>query len=207
MIWEYTESQMRNLCNVPRDAELLMVLEHLPLTTKEGPWVSGSAVRKMLIGQPIDTDIDLFFSSQAQFDIWDGYMKEVTKGTVQPMSTPNQKTYHYTIDDKSYKIQLITKRWYSDRKDLLDSFDFTICQFLYDSEGFAVGQHSLNHLKAKELVIHKVTYPISTFRRFIKYVNEGFMLPNDTILEFLDDYKECDYDPSEEGLYGDELTL
>ncbi len=37
--------------------------------SKDGPWIAGGAVRRTLIGQPLDSDVDVFCANQLQMDV------------------------------------------------------------------------------------------------------------------------------------------
>ena len=56
-----------------------------------------------------------------------------------------------------------------------DRFDYTICQFAVDTNGMLwCGDHSLWDLARKRLAVHRITFPVSSLRRLLKYTSKGF---------------------------------
>lgn len=84
-----------------------------------------------------------------------------------------------------YDIQLIEKRFFADAEELINYFDFTICQFVTDGTTLLCGDFSLWDLGRKKLVVNKITYPVSSMRRMIKYANQGFYVCNGSMVQFL----------------------
>lgn len=84
-----------------------------------------------------------------------------------------------------YDVQLIEKRFYSSVKDIIEFFDFTICQFVTDGKIVVCGDFSLWDLGRKRLVVNTITFPVSSMRRMIKYANQGYYICNGSMTEFL----------------------
>jgi hypothetical protein len=87
------------------------------------------------------------------------------------------------IEDGSYdknvylpelKLQAINFRYFDTPEAVIDSFDFTICQFAFDGTNIYMGDWSLYDAAKKRLVPHRVTFGVSTIRRIIKYCNQGY---------------------------------
>lgn len=174
---------------------LYEVLDLLPKLGK-GVWVAGGAIRRILQKKPIDTDIDFFFSSEDKRDEFEQYLITTLGEDVEKISSNNhQTTYKLTItehDDlsedffeKDYKIQLVHMNYYKDVEECLDSFDFTITQFAYDGTHLYCGEYSLWDLANNKLVIHKLTYGLSSFRRVIKYTKQGYNACSGMLTDFL----------------------
>jgi hypothetical protein len=68
---------------------------------------------------------------------------------------------------------------------VIDSFDFTICQFAFDGASIYMGDWSLYDLARKRLVPHRVTYGVSTIRRIIKYCNQGYTVCSGGLAQIL----------------------
>lgn len=102
--------------------------------------------------------------------------------------------YYYTKENidknKVYKVQLIC-RDYANPVERLESFDFTISQFALvpdfpktlnndSTPGLDIyfGNYSFMDLQNKKLAINKMTYPVSTLRRLIKFTNRGYYACN-----------------------------
>jgi len=78
------------------------------------------------------------------------------------------------VDGKSRRIQLIRAIYPTDADDLLDKFDFTICQLAYDGETVTVGKFTLWDIARKRLAVHKITHHVSSLRRLLKYTSQGY---------------------------------
>lgn len=141
----------------------------LNLLQKELIWLAGGAIRCLFSGETIQ-DYDLFFKNE-----------QVLKQTIEKLDIlkaklvfkcPKGELYTYRINDM--KIQLITKRFYESAKELIDTFDFTICQFSFDTETVEIGDNSIHHLIKKELHVNKLEYPVATMNRLVKYSKKGY---------------------------------
>lgn len=147
-----------------------------------GIWVAGGAVRTILTGEEV-SDVDLFFRDQAARD--DMIRNLDSKGAKQLFVCPKRELFTY--DFRGFKVQLICKRYYETKRQLLDSFDFTICRF-----GFSLSDvHQLDghprvadfvslafsdyyDLQRRHLRVHKIEYPVATLNRIQKYMKKGF---------------------------------
>ena len=142
------------------------LLPYLRRAKKEGPWIAGGAIRRVMQGKTPDTDIDYFFKNERQFEDFRAKMGE-------PAHTNDHVSTWYL---KQGKVQAITIKYYPSAEMVLDSFDFTICQFAFDGFDFITGPHALWDLANKKLIPHKISYAASSMRRAIKYAGQGFYL-------------------------------
>lgn len=169
------------------DTELAQAIYRLPDVKPEGPWLAGGALRRTIAGQKLESDFDYFFASQEQFDAFCQQVKDsggwqksanehnVTFGlpSVRPESVGDDE---FTKYQPEIEVQAIKIRWYSSIDEVLDSFDFTICQFGYDGEHLVCGEYSLWDLGRKRLVPHRLTYAVASFRRLLKYTRQGYSI-------------------------------
>jgi hypothetical protein len=172
--------------NDTNKTELLLLLPQLPfsLCMKEGPWVAGGAVRRTLLGEGIgQSDIDLFFKDVVQKATVE--QKLEAAGAKQVKKGKHNTEYTLKIEDAEYRIQLITIGYYDTAEAVIDSFDFTICQFITDGETFGAAEHSLWDLVRKRLVVHKITYAVASMRRVLKYTKQGFYACSGMLTSFL----------------------
>lgn len=164
------------------DFELNTVIEALP-QIGGGVWLAGGAVRDTLSGTALSSDIDLFFKNSELFKVYRKKLEDM--GAVLKRSTDSHKTFTLTIEEKEYEIQLIHIAYHPSVEALLDSFDFTICQFATDGKNLYSGDYSLFDLARKRIAIHKITFGVSSMRRLIKYTNKGFYACSGCLTEFL----------------------
>jgi hypothetical protein len=159
-------------------------------SAENGPWLAGGAVRRSVLGLSDEGDFDLFFKNEEQLnavidalDIANTDSKMTTISKTEDVDTILWETSGDI--PHTYKIQLIYKRTYGSLTDLLDSFDFTVCQFAYAGDKIYAGQYSLWDLGRKRLAVHRITFPVSSVRRMIKYGNQGFYVCNGAITAIL----------------------
>lgn len=163
------------------------IVDVLPSLGEGGPWLAGGAVRRVLIGDPLDSsDFDIFFANKEQYESFiDGLKNLGAKKTAE-----NDKNEVWSYYDQEYKktaiIQLINFRHYSNVEELLDSFDFTITQCAFDGQTLFVGDYTLFDLANRRLALHKLTFGLSTVRRLIKYTKQGYKACSGTIQSILE---------------------
>lgn len=175
---------------------LSQVLETtFPALTKDGPWLAGGAVRRLVQGQSsLDSDLDFFFNGETQFQDFATFL--VGKGFKLKRETEHHQHYTGKITthrpdeseaefEQEINIQLVRFKYYDTAADVIDSFDFTICQFAYDGTTLTMGDLSLWDLARKRLVLHKLTYPVSTMRRLLKYQKQGYFACSGCLTELL----------------------
>lgn len=140
-------------------------------------WLAGGAIRHALSGGTLtdETDFDYFFSSEGGYN--QAVERAEAKGWTLSKTTPNHSEYLVTNPDAPlpYRVQLIKAVYAASCTDLIDRFDYTICQFAVDTDGILwCGDHSLWDLARKRLAVHRITFPVSSLRRLLKYTSKGF---------------------------------
>lgn len=151
---------------------LAKVLEALPRMAPIGPWIAGGALRRTILGQEPDSDFDFFFRDENQLKVFQASL--LLRDFRVDRETEHHIQLRGIVGDKSVRAQLIKFAYYTNAAAVIDSFDFTICQFAYDGLTLTCGEFSLWDLARKRLAIHKITFPLSTMRRVLKYTNQGF---------------------------------
>jgi len=167
------------------ETTLHKVLQGLPQMTAEGPWVAGGALRRMISGQEPESDFDFFFRNPDQMKDFESDL--VGRGLNKIRETEHHVHYKGRVGESSVErnVQCIRFKYYEDAPAVIDSFDFTICQFAYDGSKLIVGDHSLWDLGRKRLAIHRITYPVATMRRLLKYGRQGFVACNGCLQSIL----------------------
>jgi len=169
------------------------------ITSDKGIFISGGAIRRTIQGKPLDSDVDLFFTNGnvmvETHDSIQQHCKLLTKTDTNSTfemeyfdssSGKNGEISEYSTEDKrKIKIQLIYISYYSSMEELLNSFDYTICQFGYCDGKLCCGDYSLYDLGRNRLVVNKITYPVASLRRLIKYTSQGFYACSGALTEFL----------------------
>lgn len=157
------------------------ILNHI---TQNDVWIAGGALRRMLVGQSIyDGDIDLFFPNKECFENIEQLLK--SKGFVPSTQSKFQNTLQKTFNDNIVNIQLVNFEYHPSIEATINRFDFTVCQIAYDGSDIIVSPRALYDIPAKRIIINNISYPTLALRRFIKYSNQDFFVPENTLKEML----------------------
>lgn len=169
---------------------LAKALTRLPDIGASGPWIAGGAVRRALNGEKLDSDFDFFFASEEQAKKFASDLAGL--GAVKMASTEMAATYTLPAEMPEegiylpeMKVQLITFQFFTYPEAVIEAFDFTLSQFAYDGEAVYLGAFSLWDVARKRIVIHKVTYGVSTVRRLLKYSRQGYAVCSGALAELL----------------------
>lgn len=156
----------RSACDT---SELFRVLTPI----KQDAWCAGGAIRRTLIKQPLDSDFDFFFRDSGHMDTWESGLPSTLK---QVRETEHHKHWRGPIgeSDIAVDIQAINFKYYKSAEDVIDSFDYTITQFALEENTLVTTPYALWDLGRRKLAIHRVTYPVATMRRMLKYTQQGF---------------------------------
>jgi len=133
-----------------------------------GPWVAGSSVKQLLTNGIVETDYDVFFSSQEQLE---NTKKLLDKNNYvnYSMTTSNSYTYNLYTENMEFTIQLIAKEFFKTYVDVLDAFDFVQSQLLTD--GYIVIGNT--EWQSKSLILENF-FKDGILKRLIKYYSYGY---------------------------------
>lgn len=166
-------------------------------------WIAGGAALSWYRGLPVSSDIDVFFPNAKTYDLMNQSVKKRTlpstplwpgiDGSVYSYTassetsytalseTENAVTYDVTMPTgKSYKLQLIKRRFYVDAQDLLADFDISVCQIATDLTTVWTGQHFAEDVQNNRLRV--VSANRNTPKRLVKYWTLGFV-PEDSDID------------------------
>jgi hypothetical protein len=149
-----------------------------------GPWIVGGAVRRLISETPQTADVDVAFASREQ-------QQAFAQRLLSSGFSKSNDGEHYIglagkIDEKETPVQALSVTFGESPEVILDSFDFTICQFAFDGEDIIAGDFSLFDLARKRLAVHRVTFAASSVRRMLKYGRQGYRFCQGTIVSLLD---------------------
>lgn len=181
--------------NFPSHSNPVFDLIYTNLPPLHNAWIAGGSIRRSLFPKThesvLNSDIDIFFKSRDDFDAYWENMTNSAKIVIESTKANCYNTQHcISLTARDFdgsfrilklKIQLVTFSYYDDIEALLNSFDFTICQFGFDGTTVYAGDNSFQDLANTELNVHKVRYPIESMRRAIKYAKQGFLVTDDTL--------------------------
>ena len=177
-----------NLADFPHvhTSDLLKIANYLPKCGVGGPWIAGGSVWRTVNNEPLNKcDIDVFFHDKEQFNDamtqMDGY--PLVRNVLQ--KTKNKWNITYKIHanrgafNKTIEVQFIHMKFHKSIDALLQSFDFTVCQFAWNGENIYAAPKSIDDLKSRLLRIYKTGNPKSLFQHMLRYMENGFTLQND----------------------------
>jgi hypothetical protein len=157
-----------------KELTISQVLRGLPPIGANGPWLAGGAVRRTVLGEEPKSDFDFFFRDADQLKEFCAGLEQ--RGFIKVKETTHHIHYKGNIGGSGLPrdIQAIRFAFYPDADAVIDSFDFTICQFAFDGKTLTAGDYALFDLGRKRLAVHKLTFPVSSMRRMLKYTKQGF---------------------------------
>lgn len=127
------------------------------------------------------SDIDCFFPDEVTLFKFGQHLE--TMGFAKSPGI-NERVVNYCLlegDEKLY-VQLVKLSWYDSVAEVVSTFDLSPCMWALDNAGsIAFGRHTPHDTRRKRMRIHRITYPMSTMRRIIKYAKKGYFACNGTL--------------------------
>jgi hypothetical protein len=205
MIKDLKRSFMKNVDKLKYHYQKL-ILEELPETLRPNVFIAGGAIRDYLSNAEVK-DIDMFTTNKQSEDELIKFFKEKGK-----LINENDQIANYTYKERWF--QVIKGRHFTMPQELIESFDFTICQAVVftnvsvTEEGLKVGGVEFDasttffqDTLSRHLRINKITFPLSTLERMQKYIQRGYVACNGTLLEIAKSLNGIDLNnPSENTL-------
>jgi hypothetical protein len=156
-----------------------------PKLSASGPWVAGGLVRRAIQGERgVESDVDYFFSCSQQMA--DAQKMLVDGGASVTRQTDDTVSLSVRWNATDVAVQLVAIKYYASLTEVLDSFDFTICQCGTDGENLVVGEFTLWDIARKRLALHRLTYGTATLQRLIKYGRSGFTACSGVLSDILE---------------------
>lgn len=152
-------------------------------------WIAGGAIRDHFANQSIESDIDVFFRNQ------DDYQSVIDK--LVHDRRVERKYVHKELSCfvwRGMDVQLIGTHFFPGPRETMESFDFTVCCCALDANEIHMHEHFLEDLAARRLAINKLPFPLSTLERLQKYAKKGFTACNGTLLEVAKAIKDVDFE-------------
>lgn len=175
--------------------ELEFLLEVLPPMSENGPWVAGGSMLRTYLDLKLTTDIDIFFRDDSQYRDYVNKLQVISKKNSESASnnlfkiekihvTKWHKTLNIVFRNKTYKLQLIYKKYFTGVCKLLDSFDLNICQIGFDGTHVFHPENIITEIDNKEIKIETVNFPQIVLKRILKYSSLGFKISDTEIHSF-----------------------
>lgn len=156
--------------------DLYFILEQFPALNKD-IWLCSGSIRRIILGQNLeDGDLDFFFTSESELNAFnDCIIKNIGVQKSNEKVKDLNISFDAKINDKKYKVQLI-KMYHPNIESLFKEFDYTLCQTGFDGINYYFGDFSLKDIVEKKIIVNKITYPISSMRRILKYSRQNFWM-------------------------------
>lgn len=132
-------------------------------------WLAGGALRDYFMGVRINTDYDLFFPSELEFEKCRTYFKAKNAEVIWESENGMKVKYN----DKKFDL---VKKYFPNPQATINEFDFTVSMFAIDLEKVYHGETSFIDLAKRQLMINKITFPPSTISRAFRYYKKGFTM-------------------------------
>ena len=125
---------------------------------KDGPWIAGGSCLKWYQGQPVNmSDIDVFFRDAFQMRRVMNRIEDTKRFHIKHRSK-NAVTYDYStpiesIEETStvFTIQLIQHSYFNSAQEVIDKFDFSVCQVATCGEEWILGEHTAKDIRTRSL--------------------------------------------------------
>jgi hypothetical protein len=161
----------------------------MPCHIAHGPWIAGGSIRKLWQGVKWkDGDIDFFFKSRVQCANFRQHIDKIFTQKVfnndlndPPLITifntytsDNAASYDISCNNEIIKIQTIFKQFHETAEDMINTFDFTVCQFISDGNTMWATQEAVDDLNSLKLRKTTTTKNKIKIGRALKYTAYGF---------------------------------
>ncbi|MCB2830635.1 hypothetical protein [Streptococcus dysgalactiae] len=177
------------------------------LTGHKG-YIAGGCFKNIFNSEPVK-DLDIFFESKEDFLKAQRYYKNQMKNHPNDWKISYENKNCWSIYSVKEKVRLeLIRNTYGTPKQVISNFDFTITKFAYyknyeniDEDGymaiFEVIFHDdfFEHLHTRRLVVDdKLTFPVSTFNRMLRYSKYGYQPCRETKLKIVTSLAELNPD-------------
>jgi hypothetical protein len=161
-----------------------------------GPWIAGGAGLRWYQGLTTDSsDIDVWFRNRIQFEQVFNTLTSYERHFALVCKTGNAVTLRFIIpiEDRTtdqpypdhFDVQLISKQFFSSPEDIIDYFDFTICQVVTDGDQVMIGPRTHHDIKHKILRFNGDVNSTLAVRRFTKYLCRGYRPVDGMVAEMM----------------------
>lgn len=139
------------------------------LSPTSGVWIAGGAIRQWFVGEEKASDIDVFASSEEKIK---EFISAKMVGAEKAASNDRLESFIYS----GQIIQCIKYKYFATAEELIDSFDFNVCRFVWDGVNVYAAEDAIIGTLRKTLSVHKITEGLEadSLRRAFKYQRKGY---------------------------------
>jgi len=185
--------KLKNYFPETKNPAELRVLDAIAPEMTNGPWIAGGAALQWYLGGECETDIDIWCRNKKQEKKVHGRLQNI--GFLVIVNSDNAITLRHDVafkngssNFKKVTVQLIKQTYPNSAKEIIDDFDFTVCQLVTDGNTYIAGRHTYKDIKTRRLRL--VEYKPKTFlKRYIKYVAYGYKPDANLIIDAFEQHK------------------
>lgn len=130
-------------------------------------WLAGGALRDYFMAVKINSDYDLFFPNEDEYNKAAKFFKDKEAVIIWESSNGMKVKYN------NRKFDLV-KKFFDSPQATIEAFDFTVSMFAVDTEKVYFGETTFIDLAKRQLMLNKIPYPASTMSRAFRYYKKGF---------------------------------
>lgn len=167
-----------------------------------GPWIAGGAPLQWYQNKSVKQgDIDVFCRNKKQAD---DVIKRVLAHSSRGAGSATFQTDNATTIEfgdpiekmDSWKIQVITCKYFNSIEEVIKSFDITVCQVATCGYEWIVGPQTVKDINQKSLRFNR--YTPDSVKRLTKYWCYGYTPVNGTLSEIMNNQPKWDFSNDEE---------
>lgn len=144
----------------------------LDLSMENGPWLAGGILQKLYHNNDVGlSDWDIWFKNLEQYKTANSILLTIDNT---PIRTQNACTYSVPHNGQKYKVQLIKTEFFNNAQQVIDYFDFTVCQIATDGINMLYGNNTIKDLNKKRLSLVSNNVKNTLLMRLVKYVAYGY---------------------------------
>lgn len=147
--------------------------------------LAGGALRTFLDPKETIVDYDLFILGERIKENKDEVEAKVIKFGGKKIFQCDEDELR-TFELHGMKIQIISmkNKRVNSPEELMDSFDINAGRFIFFGDKLYFTKQSVKDVLTKTVSLHKITYPIASMKRLIKYSKKGYNI-SDASKEFI----------------------
>jgi len=162
---------------------LILDTDVMSIIRKRDVYLAGGALRGIFGKDETIMDYDVFFpnglvSHEVGLDLEDIGFEVIFK-------CPEGKLTSYKRGD--LKVQLITENFYPSPENLIDTFDINACRIAFWADMIYTDRNAIRDMRRKRITLHKVDFPMATFKRIVKYTKKNYVLDNRAVQFYVSD--------------------
>lgn len=166
---------------------------------KNGPWIAGGACLRWFQNKPLGShsDIDVFCKSEKQAEKLINYiinhlgLSHHNGHAHVVIKTNNACTFNISANNRDWKVQIITCKYFDNIQDVINGFDISVCQVATTGKEWVLGEMAAKDINERNLRFNHITKHAP--KRLIKYWAYGFNPVTGTI-ETIQESSDCSWD-------------